>query len=133
MRIAAGVVAMPVRVQHDLNGFVGNAFQRGFNLVRERQEFIIHHDNAVVANGGADIAARAFNHVNAAGNLLYFHFNFAEILALGEGVHGPKQSKQNYGKNTFPHRCPLSDVHKVSVLVRGETDNLRHQLRGVQT
>ena len=129
MRVAAGVVAVPVRVQNHFDRFISDAFQGSFNLVRERQKFIVHHDNAVVAHGGADIAARALNHVNAAGNFLHFHFNFAEVLALGKGVHSAKQPKDKYRKNHFPHQCPLSDVHKAS---RGETDNLSHQRRGLQ-
>ena len=50
MRIAAGMVAVPVRVQHDLDRFVSDAFQRGFNLIGKWQELIIHHDDAVVAD-----------------------------------------------------------------------------------
>ena len=48
--IAAGVVAMPVRVDQERDGFGCNCLDRGFNLRRERGELIVDHEHGVVAD-----------------------------------------------------------------------------------
>src|SRR5262249_36400169 len=47
VRIAAGVVAMPVCVEHEFYRLVGDALERGFDFIGQRQELVVDYHDAV--------------------------------------------------------------------------------------
>src|SRR6185437_2884676 len=111
MRIAAGVVAMPVGVDHEFDRLVCDALECRLDFVGERQELIVNHDDAVVAHAGANVAAQTLQHVDGSGNFLNFDLHFAEVLALSQGWQGGqcKQDGDEYSShgNGFPHGSSL--------------------------
>jgi hypothetical protein len=80
--VAAGVVAVIVRVDDEAHRLFGDAFQCGLNLLRERSILIIHNHNAVVADRRANVPSRALEHVHVAGHFRDLDLHFAEILVL---------------------------------------------------
>ena len=76
--VAACVIAVPVSVQNEAQLFVGNAFECCPDLVGERRKLIVDDQKAVVANRDADISARAFEHVNVAGDFRRLDLHFGK-------------------------------------------------------
>lgn len=66
--IAAGVVAVPVCVEHEFQIAAVQPFECSFDFVRERRELIIDDEDSVRARRHTNIAAAAFEHIDAAGN-----------------------------------------------------------------
>ena len=58
--IPAGVIAVIVRVDDEPHRLVGDALQRGLNLVGQRGVLIVDDHDAVVADRRADVSSRAF-------------------------------------------------------------------------
>ena len=85
VRVPAGVVAVIVRVDDEAHRLVGDALQRGLNLVRQRRVLVVDDHDAVLADGRADVAARALQHVDVAGDLGDLDLHFAEVLVLSRG------------------------------------------------
>src|ERR1051326_9097818 len=77
--IAAGVIAMPMCIQDKLQFLVGNPFERGPDLIGERRKLIVNNQKSVITNRHADISARAFEHVDVAGNFCCLHLNFGKV------------------------------------------------------
>ena len=78
-RVRAGVVAVPVGVEDELQFAATHAFERRANLVRQRGEFIVDNQRAVFTHRRTDIAARPGQHVDIAPNLLGFDFGLREV------------------------------------------------------
>ena len=57
--VAAGVVAVEVRVDHVLDRQRRDCLDRGLDLVVQRRELAVHHDDAVGADRDGDVAALA--------------------------------------------------------------------------
>ncbi len=81
--VPAGVIAVVVRVEDELDRLGGDAVQRLADLRRERRELVVDDDDAVVADRDADVAAGAGEHVHGAGDLRHLDLDLAEVL-LGE-------------------------------------------------
>ncbi len=92
--VSAGVVWVIVRVDDEAYRLVGNALQRCLNFVGERGVLIVDHDDAVAADRGTDVAARALQHIDGAGNFGDFDLHFGEIAVLG-AAEGNAQKKKN--------------------------------------
>ena len=50
MLIPAGMVAVPMSIQDKLDRFVGHAFERSLDLVRQGQELVIDNHDAIFAH-----------------------------------------------------------------------------------
>ena len=81
------MVLVNVRVDDEAHWLVRNRFQRGQYLGRERRELIVDENNAVRADGGANVASRKatgalhhIDHVYSPGYFGDFELNFAPIL-----------------------------------------------------
>src|SRR5215470_7053211 len=90
--IAAGVVAVKVRVDDESNGLVGDAFEGGLDFFGQGRILIIDHHDTVLADGSADVSACAFQHVNIPGNLRDFNFDLAEVAILCRGENRHQQT-----------------------------------------
>ena len=77
--VAARVIAVPVGVQNEAQLFVGNALERGPDLVGERRKLIVDNQKTVIANRDADISTRAFEHVNVTGNFCRLNLHFGKV------------------------------------------------------
>src|SRR5947209_3983600 len=88
--VSPSVIGVVVSVDDKADGLVGNAFQSGLNFLCQRGVLIVDHDNSVIANGGADVAAGAFEHVDVSGDFRDLHLHFAEVLVLGN-CHGKSE------------------------------------------
>jgi len=74
------VIEVIVGVDDEAHRFVGQFFERGFDPIGQRRELIIDQDDAIVADREPDVAARALEHVNIAGNLADLDFYFVEVI-----------------------------------------------------
>ena len=92
--VPAGVIAVIVGVDDEADGLVGDAeiFQGGVDFVGERREFVVNDDDAVFADRRGDIAARAFEHIDVAGNFGDFDLDFGEVLLLGASAASGRMS-----------------------------------------
>ena len=93
-RVAAGVVAVPVGVEHELELAGARALQRGADLVGERRELVVDDEDAVVARRDADVAARALQHVDVAGDLGRLDLHLREVPLLRRGGAGGQRQQQ---------------------------------------
>ena len=73
--------------------FCRQALERCPDLVGEWRKLIVDDQNAIVADGDADISARAFEHVNVAGNLRRLHLDF-RIVSLRLRRSGKQQQNE---------------------------------------
>ena len=69
--VAAGVIAVLVRVQNIADRLVGNRFHLGQNVRGVLREFIVHEDYPFAGRQHRDIAAIADDHVQILGDLLH--------------------------------------------------------------
>src|SRR5215813_2148746 len=93
-RVAAGVIAVPVRVDDEFELALAQFLKRGLDLVGERRVLIINDQKAVRADRNADVSTRAFKHIDVAGHLGRFHLNFGKILPLGESHAGGEEQSE---------------------------------------
>ena len=96
-QVSAGVVAVVVGVDDEAHRLVGraNALERGGDLVGQRSVLVIDDDDAIFADRGGDVAARAFQHVDVAGNLGDLDLDLAEVLVLRRGKAAAHSRKKN--------------------------------------
>src|SRR5262249_32793494 len=127
-RIAAGVIAVPVRVEEEGELPVGgDALDRGADLVGERRELIVDDEDAVGPREHADVAAGAREHPDVAGDLRRLALDLREAVAWrrrgerGEG-HEPERETES-----LHHRRPPGPT----IILRGEGDS--HEGFGVQS
>ena len=78
--ITAGVIAVPMRVQHEPQRLVGDALKSCLDFRSKRRILVVDDHDAVVACRDANISSSSLQHVNRAGNFLHLDLNFAEIL-----------------------------------------------------
>jgi hypothetical protein len=90
--VAAGMVAMPMRVDHEADRIRIDGAHRGENLVGQRRELVVHQRISVLAIGQADIAAGSEQHGHAGRDALHLDLDLGEILlrsrARGHGEQG---------------------------------------------
>ena len=104
VRVAADVIAVHVRVEHEADRLVGNRADRREYFRRERRELGVDHHDAVVARGDADVAALAFQHVERSGELGRLDHRGVEIALLGVG--GKAQRRKQCDNYPFHHFLP---------------------------
>jgi hypothetical protein len=68
-RIAAGLLAVEMCIDEILDGKIRVVGNGGLDLVMQRRELGVHHDDAVVADHDEDVAALAFEHVGLAAEI----------------------------------------------------------------
>src|SRR5579872_568733 len=78
--IATSMVSMEMSVNDKLERFVGDSFEGRFDFGSERRELVIDNHDAVFTHGNADIASRAFQHINVTSHFSDLDFHRAEIL-----------------------------------------------------
>ena len=78
--VAPGVVPMPMRVEHEADGLGRNRPDGRKNLVGQRRELVVDHENAVLADEHPDVPALAEQHVHARGDLLRLDLDRVEVL-----------------------------------------------------
>jgi len=99
--IAAGVIAVHVRVDHEANRVRGYLLDRRDDLAGQRSKLSVNEENSVGAGEHADRSALPFERVEIVGDLRGFDFNFAEIrrsLRVRQGCYANrccKYDKQN--------------------------------------
>ena len=64
--VSAGVVAMIMRVDEIFDRLFRDRFDGGLDLVVQRRELAVDHDDAVFRHGHRDISTLAFEHVAVA-------------------------------------------------------------------
>jgi hypothetical protein len=96
--IPAGVVAMKMGVQHELQPARIQLLQGRFDLVRQWRELIIHNQQAFRPGRHADVPARALQHVDIFGDMDGLDFNFGKILL---STSGRCERKENCGEESL--------------------------------
>ena len=91
--VAAGVIDVPVRVDHEAHRLGAQLRERLLDLGRQRRELVVDDDDAVLADRRADVAAGAGEHVDALRQLLRLDDDLAEVLLLrtAHGMHGEQR------------------------------------------
>ena len=75
--ISTRMVAVMVRVDEELQLALGELARGGADLFRQREELIIDHQHAVVADREADVSARtAVEHVDVPGHVVGLEVDF---------------------------------------------------------
>ena len=121
--IAAGVVAVEVRVHHELQVARRDPRNRSPDLVGQRRELIVDDQDAVLAGRDADVAARAGQHVDRTGDVLGGDLDGREVL-LRRGRRG-EESGRGHGGGKRQATGTKAHVGHVSVLVSLEVENRR--------
>ena len=78
-RVAAGVIAVEVRVDQILDRQRRDRFDGGLDLVVQRRELAVHHDDAVGADRDRDVAALAFEHIGVVAEIGGLDLDLGEI------------------------------------------------------
>src|ERR1043166_3098008 len=99
MFVPAGVIAVVMGVEHELQFARIELLECGFNLRRERRELIIHNENSLLPPWGADVPAGSGEHINISRNVRRFDFDFGKVLLLRASTSYKR--KQRDGKNCF--------------------------------
>jgi hypothetical protein len=101
MFVPAGVIAVIMGVEDELQSAGIDLLDRGFNFRRKRRELVIDNENSVGPDRYADVAARSGEHINVPGNMRRFDLNFREVLLLLRASESQKR-KQSDNENRFP-------------------------------
>ena len=80
--VAARMVAMEMRVDEIADRLLRNGCDRRLDLVMQRRELAVDHDDAVVAHRGGDVAAHSFDHVGPVPEVGGLHLDLG-IVGLG--------------------------------------------------
>lgn len=89
--VAAGVIAVEVRIDDETDGLISDTFQCSLNLLGQPGVLIVDED--VVADGRSNVSrSLAFQHVNVAGHFRDVELNFAQILVLSADVLSADQA-----------------------------------------
>jgi hypothetical protein len=98
------MIEVVVRIDDEAQRLVGEALERGADLVGERRELVVDDHDAVLADRCSDVAARTFQHVHAARDLRDLDLDLAEILLLGAcGARDSGQRTEQHGANPIVH------------------------------
>ncbi len=81
--VAAGVVAVKMGVDEIFDRLVRDRRDRGLDLVMQRREFAVDHDDAVFCNGDRDIAALAFQHIDVVAEIGGLDLDLGKIRRRG--------------------------------------------------
>jgi len=65
-----------------VNRLAGDALQGCLDLLGQGSVLVVYDNDSVFAHGGADVAALALEHVNAAGDFGDLDLNFTEVPGL---------------------------------------------------
>ena len=66
--VAAGVIEVPVRVEHEPHGLRRDRLDGGEDLRRQRRELVVDDERRVIADDEPNVPARADEHVYRAGD-----------------------------------------------------------------
>ncbi len=102
LRVAAGVIGVPVRVEDEAEPAGVDFSKRGANLFGERSELVVNNHHAVRPRDNADVPARAFEHVDAAGDLRRLYLDLREVvlrrkMAVAAGVRRRRAEQREQG------------------------------------
>ncbi len=92
--VAAGVVAVHVGVHHEADRFVGNLVDGRGDLLRERRELRVHHEDSFRPDEHADGAALAFERVEIVADLGGLDLHFAEVRLRGLRIDGGSEHRE---------------------------------------
>ena len=92
--VPAGVIEMPVGVDHEADRVGVERRDCRRDLVGERRELVVDDDVAVLAVGQANIAAGAEQHRHTGRNALHLDLDLGVILLLGCGRRGQKRKRK---------------------------------------
>lgn len=101
--VPARVVSVVMRVDDEAHRLVGNALERRLNFVSERSVLIVNDHDAVIANGGANVASGAHQHVNIARDFRNFDLHFAEVLLLSQ-AEARREASEYRNARSSAHR-----------------------------
>jgi hypothetical protein len=102
-RVAAGVIAMEMGIDHIFDRQRRELLDRGLDLVVERRELGVHHDDAVGAHRDGDVAALAREHVSLVAEIDGVDLDFGKIdRLLGIGDTGKKHGTACQGRDGYP-------------------------------
>ena len=97
--VAARMVAMEMRVDEIADRLLRDGCDRRRDLVMQRRELAVDHDDAVVAHRGGDVAAHAFDHVGPVPEIGGLHLHLGIVgLGIGLACHEQEQT-QNRCRN----------------------------------
>ena len=97
--VAAGVVAVQVRVHDELDRLRRELLDRGGDLVAQRRELRVDHEDAIGPDQDADGPALAVERVELVGDLVGFDLNLAEILPALRVGDGGRQHEGAEGED----------------------------------
>ena len=83
--VAADVVAVPVRVDHEADRLVADRSDGGQDFLGQRGILIVDEEDTVVSDRDADVAATPDEHVDALGHVYDLDLYVIEVL-LGESA-----------------------------------------------
>ena len=91
-RISAGVIAVIMGVDEIFDGQRRDLLDGGLDLVVERRELAVHHDDAVGADRDGDVAALALEHVGLVAQVGGLDLDLGEVdVLLSKCGSGSKQ------------------------------------------
>jgi hypothetical protein len=106
-RVTAGVIAVIVGIDHVFDGQRRDFRDRRLDLVVERRELRVHHDDAVRADGDGDVPAEAFQHVGVVAEVGGLNLDLGEIRLLRLDRAGAEHCGARQCGDADPfHRCP---------------------------
>ena len=77
--VAAGMVAMKMRVDEIFDRLVRNRRNRGLDLVMQRRELAVDHDDPVFRHRHGDVSALAFEHIDVVAEIGGLDLDLGEI------------------------------------------------------
>ena len=94
VRIAPGMVEVPVRVQNELHRFAAELCDRRLDLRRQRRELVVDHEDRIVTDRQAQVAAFANHHVRRVGQLFGLDFDLCKVLLRERGQRCCEKKKK---------------------------------------
>src|SRR5258708_29907083 len=118
--VAAGMVAVKMRVDEIFDRLVRDRGDRGLDLVMQRREFAVYHDDAVLPDGDGDVPALALEHIDVVAEIGGLDVYLGEIggrgwggrLLLRAGGAGQQESGCRRYRNPKPEKtspAPIPD------------------------
>ena len=90
---------MPVRVDHEVDGVVGQLGYGRDDLVGQRSELVVDDERAVVTDRDGDVAAAPLEQVDGFGNPGGLDLDVVEVL--GRAQRGAYQEPEDGGRRAF--------------------------------
>ena len=120
--VAAGVIPVPVGVDHEAHRALRQLRHGRVDLVGERRELVVDDERAIVAHREADVAARPGEHRDAGRERRRHDLDLGKVLILGVDPDEEEARRKDGGPNQAggAEHGGDSDVHGAALLTIAE-------------